>query len=574
MTKSSFINWVHKLTIIGLCAFVTSSCGGSSGGTTGGGNPTSVSPPPPAPGLSVGQLSSDAVPDLMEMQYLQAPSDATTPTVQFSGSLTFTQTPIVTTVRAEFDETYSSHNFPSFTIDLLSDGNDIFPIQRGLISSWGSGASFWDVVVGAGKIWVESQDGSNWHRASIPVSLVSRRVGQVRNCVAIFLYNTTTVSNSYVQCSQETSPIDNYTPGDMRTMVDISYSSGTITNEAQKRAAYQTELADRLTVRPWSEIQTSDQDLTGTFNRDAVPAHHQSLGALVIDGVIYRQTPLTRHGPYPYPEDMRHGVYSVTKSMSGGLSLLYLAQRYGDEIFDALITDYVPSLSGNTGWQGVTFAHTLNMATGASGGDEGVLIGPYIRAVSAADGITAIANLDDAAPAPGTQFNYASTNYFALSFAMQQYVEAREGAGVYYWDLVAENVLKPIGVYHFPIQKSLEANGAEGIPTMGWGAFPTADDTAKIAMLFMNEGVHDGVQLLHGTRTREATNKTAWPGYEVGDGRFYQHSFWLNTFNINGCSFKVPYMLGHGANYVALAPSGVIIIRYMDHNEYGAQPPL
>lgn len=567
--------WISKLAVISLCALVTVSCGGSSssGGTTSATTPPPSPPPPPPPsGLSVADLTGSAVPGLDDMEYLQAPSDAAAPFSTFSGSLTFSETYMTTAVRSEFDGIYNSTNFPGFSIELHSDGDDIFPVQRGLISTWGSGASFWDVVVGAGKIWVESDDGAGWHRASIPITLVSRRVGQARNCVAIFLYTTTTVSKSYIQCSQETSPSDDYTPGDMRTLTEISYTPGTIANAAQETTEYRGELVDRLAVRPWSEIQSSDPDLIGTFNRDSVPADHQSLGALVIDDVIYRQAPLTRHGPYPYPEDMRHGVYSVTKSMSGGLSLLYLAERYGDVIFDALITDYVPGLSGHPGWQGVTFEHTINMATGVTGGDDGGFTRPFIRAFSADEGIAEIANLDDATPAPGEEFNYASTNFFVLSFAMQQYVEAREGPGVSYWDLVDENVLKPIGIPHFPIQKSLEPDGALGIPTMGWGAYPTADDTAKIAILFKNEGAHNGVQLLHLERTREATNKTSWPGYDVGDGRSYKHSFWINTFNFNGCSFDVSYMLGHGANYVVLAPSGIIVIRYMDYNKYGLAP--
>ena len=557
--------------ILTFCLVFLVSCGSGSGGD----NTPSIAPdtPPKFHGtLTESDLMGDVTPGLTQMQHFEAPSDALAPYTQFSGLLKFSQTQMTTSVRAEYDGSYSSHFFPEFSIELLSNGDDIFPIQRNIISTWGSGTSFWDVVVGSGKIWMESDDSASWHRASIPITLVSRKVGQVRNCVAIFLYTVTTVSKSYVQCSQETSPIDSYTPGDLRVLVDTSYMPGSISNEAQEIADYQTEIAGRLPVRPWSDIVSSDPDILDTFNRDLTEPHYQSLGALVIDGEIYRQDPLTRHGSYPYPDDMRHGVFSVTKSLSAALSLLFLAERYGDSIFDALISDYVPGLSGHPGWQGVTFEQTLNMVTGVTGGDEGALIVPFIEAVSAEDGIAAIANLGDAPSSPGELFNYASTNTFVLSYGMQQYVEAQEGTGTFYWDLIVENVLRPIEVYNFPIQKTLELGGAEGIPIMGWGAFPTADDTAKIASLFKNEGYHNGEQLLHAERTREATNRSLWPGYEVGDGRSYQHSFWLHTFNLSGCSFKVPFMLGHGANYVGMTPGGISIIRFMDYNEYDPTP--
>ena len=51
--------------------------------------------------------------------------------------------------------------------------------------------------------------------------------------------------------------------------------------------------------------------------------------------------------------------------------MFYLAERYGDGIFDERITDHVPDLADHPGWQGVTFHHTLNMVTGTVGGERG-----------------------------------------------------------------------------------------------------------------------------------------------------------------------------------------------------------
>ena len=41
-----------------------------------------------------------------------------------------------------------------------------------------------------------------------------------------------------------------------------------------------------------------------------------------------------------------------------------LAQKYGDEVFDLKIKDYVPVTAAHDGWERVTFADALNMATG------------------------------------------------------------------------------------------------------------------------------------------------------------------------------------------------------------------
>lgn len=71
---------------------------------------------------------------------------------------------------------------------------------------------------------------------------------------------------------------------------------------------------------------------------------------MLVDGTIYLHPPATRHGLYPYPEEMRHGVWSVSKSMAGALALFYLEERYDEEVFDALITDYVPALADHPAW--------------------------------------------------------------------------------------------------------------------------------------------------------------------------------------------------------------------------------
>ena len=60
---------------------------------------------------------------------------------------------------------------------------------------------------------------------------------------------------------------------------------------------------------------------------------------------------------------MRHGVFSVTKSLGAAVALLSLAQKYGDEVFDLKIKDYVPVTAGHDGWERVTFGDALNMAT-------------------------------------------------------------------------------------------------------------------------------------------------------------------------------------------------------------------
>jgi CubicO group peptidase (beta-lactamase class C family) len=268
---------------------------------------------------------------------------------------------------------------------------------------------------------------------------------------------------------------------------------------------------------------------------------------------------------------MRHGVWSVSKSMTGALALFYLEERYNEEVFDALITDYVTALADHPAWQGVTFGHALNMTTGTEGSESAEhLLNILVLARSAEEGIDNIATLGDYPEAPGEKFNYASTNLFVLSHALQNYVEEKEGPGVHYWDLVHENVLVPMGAEYFTLRHTLESDGSKGIPILAYGAFPTLDEAAKIALLISNEGEHEGQQLLNRKKIQEALGRTEWAGYTTDErGVTYRHSFRSTTIRASiGCKVNVSYMLGFGANHVLFLPDNVVIIRFMDEYDF------
>jgi CubicO group peptidase (beta-lactamase class C family) len=430
----------------------------------------------------------------------------------------------------------------------------------------GPGNSMWNVLAGTGKVWQEEDD-DGWSRASFPLSLTDSYIGQLRNCVATFVYKQDTVSNVCLQCSQETADLNDRQLGNMRAVLQASYQPQTYTNADQVIEKRNRLKSGRVPVFPLSVID-KDGDIADYFNKSLYTNASTSLGAVIMDGSIYLHPPMTRHGAYPYPNEMRHAVYSVTKSMTGALALFYFAERYGDEIFDALITDYVPALADHPAWQGVTFSHTLDMVTGTEGGEEGeLLFNILIRARTADEAIQNIAGLGDYPGRPGESFNYASTNLFVLSYALQNYVEKNEGAGIDYWDLVYDNVLVPLGADNFTLRRTVEADGSAGLPLMGYGAWPTLDEAAKIALLFSQEGSYNGQQLLHREKCREALGLTGWDGISTGNdyrGKSYRHSFWAKDVRANGCKVNITYMLGYGGNYVLFFPSGAIAIRFMD----------
>ncbi|GIV61544.1 MAG: hypothetical protein KatS3mg044_0410 [Rhodothermaceae bacterium] len=514
--------------------------------------------------LTVAQLQGRQALPLMDMSFFAQPEWSKPAALPFSGALSFEDTELIFPIERAY---YPGENiFPGITLEFLSHGQELIPVRGEILTYDLPTESGWNVLVGTGKVWHEAADGA-WDRASFPLSLTDSYIGQVRNCVATFVYKRDTASNVYVQCSQETADLNDRQVGDIRVMLPAAYEPRTYADSLSiidKRKRLQSE---RLPVHPLSDID-AHSEIANYFDKKLYTNAPTSLGAIVMDDKIYLHPPQTRHGPYPYPSEMRHAVYSVTKSMAGALAFFYFSERYGNELSDARITDYVPALATHPAWQGVTFLHTLNMATGTEGGeDAGHLYEVLVKARTAEEAIRNIAELGDAPSGPGERFNYASTNFFVLSYALQNFVNEKEGKAISYWDLVRENVLTPLGAEDFTLLHTLEEDGSEGLPILAYGAWPTLDNAAKIALLFSKEGNYEGRQLLNKGKCREALGRTVWPGYDTGNdyrGKYYRHSFWATDVKANGCRVHVTYMLGYGGNYVWFFPSDVIAIRFMD----------
>jgi len=258
-------------------------------------------------------------------------------------------------------------------------------------------------------------------------------------------------------------------------------------------------------------------------------------------------------------------VYSVSKSLLGTVSLLYLAQQYGDDVFDERIVDHVPGLVGAAGWNGVTFGHALNMVTGTQGGEAASqLYEPLVLAGSVDEAISNIAALGDAPEEPGTAFRYASTNTFVLSVAMDNLVQSREGEGVHYLDRLRADVLEPIGAGDLDVLLTRDPVATDRVPLLGFGVRPTLDEAAKLARLLAREGEHDGRQLLSRERTREALGRTGWDGHRIDGRHRYRHGLWSRTLRAGGCRSEAVFMQGHGSNHVVFLESGLVVFRFTD----------
>jgi len=506
--------------------------------------------------------------------YYQPIGDVRPTTHALCGTFHFAETPMDTTHPDSSWMGGGQTLFPAFSLPVVTRGDWLIPLERDLILSGhhggGSGRSLWNVIANPGRVWEETAD-AGYSRASFPFTLTDNFVGQALNGLATFVFDGVEASPVAIQITQETAPVEEYVRVDFSALVPVTFEPGCPAGTEHAVTAFANERASRLPLRPWSALP--DAERSWMLAQDGSADTDFSALALLMDGQLYQHEVATRSGPHPWPEWMRHGVFSVTKTLGLGISMLYLAQRYGDAVFDERIVDYVPELADHPGWQGVTFENTLDMATGTVGAERGAAIGPFIQARSSAAKIAAIHALPDAPAAPGVEFTYYSTHSFALSLAMNRLVEAHEGPGTDYWTMVREEVLAPIGIPHLPLSRSIEDDGTLGIPIMGWGSYPDVDAAAKVAQLLQDDGAHGGRQLLSRTKTREAMRRAGRPAYATGNSNeWYLHSVWTVRTDTDSCAIDVPLMSGYGGNHVMMLPSGLSMIRFMDAGDYEVRP--
>jgi CubicO group peptidase (beta-lactamase class C family) len=509
--------------------------------------------------------------------YLASVGEAGPPLHQMEGLLSVPQFQMHT---SESDADKQAR-FPGFSVEFFTYEDYLVPTQREIVPA-ADEDSFWSIILSPGKVWSEASDGG-MSRASFPFLLVAQQTNEAHNGVATFLYNDEGVSSLYVQVVQETAA---WNQTDFWGQSPLEYTPGRIEHSDILRAAFAKELSLQTPIRPWSDLEEGhDPGLLATFN-DRLHPWSISASGIVLDGTIYLQPCLTRYGEYPYCRYMRHGVFSVTKSMGAAVAMLRLAEKYGEEVLDLKVADYVEVTADHHGWDEVTFADALNMATGI--GDDPNLQGmtaeedqprfdQFLEARSAQDKLEVCFSYGNYPWGPGEVARYNSMNTFVLSVAMNNFLQTKEGPEADIWDMVVEEVYHPIGILHAPIMRTQEPDGTRGVPIFGYGLYPTVDDVAKLANLLHQRGQHMGQQLLHAGKLAEALYQTAETGLPTGDSTEYGEatyhlSFWSLPYRTaQGHFFRIPYMSGYGGNHVALMPNGMTAFRFADAHIYGIE---
>jgi hypothetical protein len=502
----------------------------------------------------------------------------------FFGSLRLTEARMQTSpARLKSDRVLGKQTtlFPAVEISFFTVGGDLVPASQNVLrcGSLDHGRSFWDLIIQPGRVWSEPRDGL-WSRAAFPFALVNSLEGETHNGVAMFAYRGGRVSNLRFQIAQQTSP---YYVSDYFTasgIVPASWRKLPIPELETLTQEYEKSLAEAVPVRSWAELadRVGAERLAG-FD-ETLSAGDRVVAGLDYQGTFYLKYCTSAAGDLPWCDRARFGVWSATKALVNTTALLRLAQKFGPQVFDERIADYVEEAKAYPAWREVRFVDAINMATGVGNGSvqwnpnnvsDGYIDPTYDAWYSARTESAKVHALLEAARAypwgPGRVARYRDQDMFLLGVAMDRYLKAKEGGETSLWTMLERQVFAPIGIRYAPTNRTAEAKDEPGQPLMAFGYYPTIGDMVRIARLYQNDGRHHDAQILYAPRVHERLHARGPLGFSTGEKRrfgetFYYHAFWMNAFQAGErCQILYPVMEGWGGNLIALFPQGLTAIR-------------
>jgi CubicO group peptidase (beta-lactamase class C family) len=532
--------------------------------------------------LTVSDLTNDTQPTkLVQNAAFLPPEDAQEAHESFEGTITLSETEMSTEPAKFKSDSILGKNpriFPAAVLSFVTHEGDLVPttqdVQR--YGSTADGKSYWDIIVQAGKVWSEPGD-NGWSRASFPFALMHSIEGETHSGVATFLYKNGEVSGVQFQVLTETAPfyVEDYFTAVGKA--DAVLSSEMIANADEVKVTYAESVADAVKLASWADLEaefgkTNVEKFDSDINPDEIV-----VDGISVDGTFYLKSCPTVVGELPYCDRQRFGVWSMTKAASNAAAILRLAEKFGPEVFDAKITDYISEAKGKPGWDKVTFGDMLNMASGLGNGSDvrapnnisdGYIDGTYgewYEARSEEEKIEALLKNSKVYPwGPGQVARYRDVDMFLLGVAMTRYIKEKGESYQTVWDLLSEEVYKPIGIHYAPINRTIEADQKNDQPLMAYGYYPTVSDLVKITTLFQNGGKFEGKQILNAELVADIMPSDKPVGLFTGDQQrpYYRKAFWRGHMDSgNGCSIHYPMMDGWGANYAPIFSKDVFAIR-------------
>jgi len=490
-----------------------------------------------------------------DMAHFTPPADARPPDTPFAGTFEISfQADNADVLLDTFAISTSPAwlELPALNVDLADDNGRLIPAVRGPITSSNPN---WEAIISPGKAW--QADGSV--HVSLPFALMERNANCVHYGVLRFSVTAGKIDGParFLMASETCAYFQFDLQGTATVTARLAAFDASAVISADRRL--------RAAMLPVADAR--DAPLAPALaHPDDVPAASTSAFGLVMDGTRYQGACMTRRGAYPFCAEMPLPSYSIAKSLVAGLAMMRL-EKLHPGASQSLISTYVPACDGPK-WQGVTFAHALNMMTGnfnSSVYDEDeVSLGQtqffLTEAHEAKIGISC--NRFPRREEPGTVFAYHTSDTYLLGTAMQAFWrEKHEPDADFFNDLLANGIFEELGLSPL-IRLTRRTRDAEAQPFTGWGLVMTADDLARLVQFIQRRDA-----MLDADTLEAALNQNARAPEAGGPAFRYANGIWAwdaaTTLSCQSPRF-IPYMAGFGGNIAAMLPGNILYYYFSD----------
>ncbi|MFT5294366.1 MAG: hypothetical protein ACI9YH_000372 [Colwellia sp.] len=466
---------------------------------------------------------------------------------------------------------------PEISIEFVQLDNKIIPYHRDLQITE---HPHWDYFIGVGKIWKEAED-VNYSRIALPFSLVEKNQNCVHNGVLSFLIDANgQTTNYYYQISSETClyyKVDMWGQG----AVSFQYLKNDKANDSIKK--YNSNLKNQLTNKPIKALNL----LNSTIKLDKIalsatikPTDMTNFG-VIYEGVHYSSQCQTRHGDYPFCQQLVLPSYSTAKSIFAGVGMLFLIKKF-PSIFEEKVSKWVPECQGED-WQDVTFGHLLNMSTGNfqslghSTDEDAEHSQIFFKAASHQEKINYSCHQFSKQSPAGINFVYHTSDTYLLGTALNAFVNknmnsADNNQSLDFYDVVFKQSLWPALQLSPIIYSTRRTADKSQHPFTGYGLFFTQGDLATLSHFLMNDQTISPNLLNMNKLSQTLSNKTTandmpsqYPFIH------YINGFWKqNVTTLLQCKKEtwLPYMLGYGGITIVLANKNLQYYFVSDSGQY------
>ena len=242
--------------------------------------------------------------------------------------------------------------------------------------------------------------------------------------------------------------------------------------------------------------------------------------------------------------DVRHTVYSVTKSVASTLVAIALEKELIQDL-DMPILDFFPSyrldIDNMSEWkEQISLRHVLEMQAGFEWDEWSTSYdspsNPTVALARSSDWLKFVLDLPVVSN-PGTRFTYNSGCSMLISGVIER-ISGQTAA-----DFASASLFEPIGIRSWSWDE-----GPRGLTNTGWGLRLRPRDMARLGQLFLNEGRWEDEQVV----PRDWVVDVHRPSTLLPPDRGYKLHWWSRR----GALFAV----GWGGQYIYILPDHDMVV--------------